>query len=117
MSKMMKDPPINPPPPVLVRIRFIAGQVLPFTCNKCSAKRSGKVYRDLYEWRARLSCGHERRLGYTKPMDVLEELGMINEDLHTFEQEEPVPGIDAQMEIAIWEAKRAKLSTRKSLLY
>lgn len=60
-----------------MRIRFIAGQKLPFKCHKCGTSKTGRVYRDLYEWRARLSCGHERSIGYTKPLDVLEELGMI----------------------------------------
>lgn len=60
-----------------MRIRFISGQRLPFTCNKCGVKKTGTVYRDLWAWRARLSCGHEREIGLTKPMDILEAEGLI----------------------------------------
>lgn len=63
-----------------MKLRFIAGQKLMFHCNKCGCKRTGRVYRDLYEWRARLKCGHERQLGTTRPLDALEAEGLINQD-------------------------------------
>lgn len=40
-------------------------------------KTTGTVYRDLYSWRTRLDCGHEKEIGFTKPMDVLEAEGFI----------------------------------------
>lgn len=60
-----------------MRIRFISGQRITKTCTRCDAKREGKVYRDLYAWRIRFSCGHEREIGLTKPIDILEAEGLI----------------------------------------
>lgn len=60
-----------------MRIRFITGQRLRFTCSRCGAKRTGTVYRDCWAWRIRFPCGHEREIGLTKPMDILEADGMI----------------------------------------
>lgn len=61
-----------------MRYRLIAGQIRKIRCARCDAKRAGSVYRDLYEWRIRFPvCGHEKSLGYTKPMDILEEEGFI----------------------------------------
>jgi hypothetical protein len=61
-----------------MRIRFIAGQILPLRCTRCDAKRKGVIYRDCWAWRARFpKCGHEREVGLTKPMDVLEAEGLI----------------------------------------
>lgn len=112
-----------------MRIRFIAGQRLPFTCNRCGAKRKGRVYRDLYEWRARLDCGHERQLGLTKPLDVLEEEGLINQE--EFEQREQSNKIESmssqQLERLIasgkdadferWKKNVERVSTRNRTMY
>lgn len=62
-----------------MRIRLLHGRKYKFRCSKCGCKREGTVYRDLYEWRARMECGHHKHLGYTKPLDVLEAEGLINQ--------------------------------------
>jgi hypothetical protein len=60
-----------------MRIRFITGQRLKMSCTRCGSKKYGKIYRDTYAWRIRFDCGHEREIGLTKPMDVLEAEGFI----------------------------------------
>ena len=60
-----------------MKLRFIAGQRLLKRCVRCDAKRYGTVYRDLYSWRIRYECGHERDIGFVRPMDVLEAENLI----------------------------------------
>lgn len=61
-----------------MRVRFISGQRLSFTCTRCNAKRKGRVYRDCWEWRVRFElCGHEKSLGTVRPQEVLEEEGLV----------------------------------------
>lgn len=62
-----------------MRIRFIHGRKYDLWCTKCKRKRPGTVYRELFEWRSRMTCGHHRGIGYTKPLDVLEAEGLINQ--------------------------------------
>lgn len=112
-----------------MKIRFIAGQRLPFTCNRCGAKRTGRVYRDLYEWRARLDCGHERQLGLTKPIDVLEEDGLINQDeFDTREEQNRIESLSTgqlekliaktpDQEMLQWRKNVERVSTRNRTMY
>jgi hypothetical protein len=98
------------------RIRFIHGRRYRFHCNKCGAKRTGIYFREGYDARAKLSCGHHRNLGYTLPPEELEAEGlMIGE-----ESEDTLEVADEPEE---WVAQRAlaernkKLITRKSIYY
>lgn len=100
-----------------MRIRFIAGQVLPLKCRKCDAVRKGRVYRDLYEWRARLECGHERQLGTTKPLDVLEEEGLVNMDEVMDKQSQEMIENMTDPELEAWKKKVKQVSTRNRTMY
>jgi len=96
-------------------MRLIAGQRQTIKCLKCGAKRDGRIYRDLWEWRARLSCGHERHLGYTKPLDVLEEEGLINMDEVMDKQSQEK--IETDTELENWKKKVKQMSTRNRTMY
>ena len=58
-------------------IRFIHGRRYRFYCNKCGAQRDGVYFREGYDARAKLTCGHERNLGYTLPPEELEREGLM----------------------------------------
>lgn len=62
-----------------MRIRFIHGRKYDIFCSKCKRRREAIVYRELFAWRAKMTCGHHRELGFTKPQDVLEAEGLMNQ--------------------------------------
>lgn len=88
-----------------------------FHCNRCGCQRKGRVYRDLYEFRARLKCGHERQLGTTKPLDVLEEEGLINMDEVMDKQSQDKIENMTDTELEAWKKKVKQVSTRNRTLY
>lgn len=64
------------------RVWFAHGKVIEngFFCPFCDRMRTGRLIRDLYMWRANLSCGHVRgSLGLTMPYEELERKGYINQ--------------------------------------
>ena len=88
-----------------------------FHCNRCGCKRTGRVYRDLYEWRARLKCGHERQLGMTKPLDILEQEGLINVDEVMDRKSTDAVENMTDTEYLAWQKKVKQMSTRNRTLY
>lgn len=62
-----------------MKIRFYHNQIIPsMKCRKCDASRKARIFRDNFQWMARLECGHEKSLGYVKPPKQLEAEGFIN---------------------------------------
>jgi len=97
------------------RIRFSHGRRYRFHCNKCGAKRDGIYFREGYDARAKLSCGHHRNLGYTLPPEELEAEGLMEcEPEDTLEvADQPEDWLQKQDELA----RSKKLITRKSIYY
>lgn len=83
--------------------------------------RTAVVYRETVEWRARMSCGHHRQLGYTMPYEVLDQLGYINEGVNDAKDEVFDECVSEDMrrrrELEAWARKLNQLSTRRSLFY
>lgn len=102
-----------------MRVRFIHGRRYPFKCKFCDATRQGIVYRELVEWRAKMSCGHHRHLGYTMPLEVLNDLGLVNEHIEKEEtfDEALADEMEKMKQISEWKQRVAKNSTRGSLLH
>lgn len=64
------------------RIWFVHGKIVEkgFYCPFCDRHRTGRIIKELYRWRAVLSCGHVRaQLGLTLPFEELERKGYINQ--------------------------------------
>jgi hypothetical protein len=51
-----------------------------FHCPFCDAKRTGLIYRELFEFFAKFDCGHRKKLGYVLPFEELERREIINAD-------------------------------------
>ena len=66
------------------RVWFSHGKVLKdfFYCPWCDMRRTGRIIRDLWYWRAVLACGHVRAdMGLTQPYEELERKGYINKNI------------------------------------
>lgn len=63
-----------------MKVRFRPGLRLPgFICPFCQTDdNTGTVFRERYEWRVKLSCGHHKTLGFILPFEELERRGIIN---------------------------------------
>ena len=47
-------------------IRITHGKMVDgFLCQKCDARREGKLIRERFRWWVNLICGHKKFLGYT----------------------------------------------------
>lgn len=69
------------------KVRFYNGLTLPnFFCPFCDARFEGRIFRERFEWRVKLECGHRKTLGGVFPYPEMEDRGFINQD--TPEQKE-----------------------------
>lgn len=98
------------------KIRFIHGRKYKFFCNKCGAKREGVYFREGYDARARLICGHHRNLGYTLPPDYLEDMGYMMKGEQAYKETIDEEGLDIEQRQELIK-RNNKLITRKSIYY
>lgn len=102
-----------------MRVRFLHGKRYPMKCSRCDAVRDAVVYRELCDWRARMRCGHHKFLGHTMPLDVLNEMDLVNHTQEKDEQFEEALSDEMLMAKECEEYQRSvnRSSTRNRLYY